>query len=460
MIIGDGLAGLATAYYLPAGTFDIHLVPFIREDQRVAWHEAHESPSVPSEATSARQHFLPLLVLGHHRETWTLLAQLHGHDSFPPYASVQLEFLTPSQPPTAFRPLSVPSPIHTLLGILRFEALSLSDRWRLLAHLEGLWEGAEEDTTDLDYHTADRWVASWEQSSAASSHVWDPLCRFLLGDPLSMASAASFKCALKQFFFASRHHELITVFAGTRRSQLLTPLEQRLRNGGITWHQQPVSHLTDNGRQLTGAVLRNGQTLTADQYVVALPPHALLSLLSEHLLSRFSSFEQLHDIVVRPITILAFRLAHRSPHPRLLLGPPPFLYTLWIPTTEGTREETTIYGTVLQDDVASCSLEAWVRATLTMPCLSSALGDTDLDWSLKEWEVIHKAWPSYSSRPGFSAIRPLQRSPIENLSIAGGWTDTNLPPSSLESELISAKLCAEVVMNHARHRVDTAGYEI
>jgi hypothetical protein len=49
-----------------------------------------------------------------------------------------------------------------------------------------------------------------------------------------------------------------------------------------------------------------------------------------------------------------------------------------------------------------------------------------------------------SLAPGTARLRPLQQSPIHNMLVAGAWTDTGWP-ANLESALVSARRCAEIV---------------
>jgi uncharacterized protein with NAD-binding domain and iron-sulfur cluster len=49
--------------------------------------------------------------------------------------------------------------------------------------------------------------------------------------------------------------------------------------------------------------------------------------------------------------------------------------------------------------------------------------------------------------PGTKVRRPIQRSPIPNLLLAGAWTDTGWP-ANLESAIASGERCAEIVIGH------------
>jgi uncharacterized protein with NAD-binding domain and iron-sulfur cluster len=52
-----------------------------------------------------------------------------------------------------------------------------------------------------------------------------------------------------------------------------------------------------------------------------------------------------------------------------------------------------------------------------------------------------------SLKPGTKLHRPIQRSPIHNLLLAGNWTDTGWPPN-LESAIVSGNHCADAIALH------------
>jgi Flavin containing amine oxidoreductase len=49
-----------------------------------------------------------------------------------------------------------------------------------------------------------------------------------------------------------------------------------------------------------------------------------------------------------------------------------------------------------------------------------------------------------SLKPGTKLHRPIQRSPIANLLVAGAWTDTGWPPN-LESAIVSGNRCTDAI---------------
>ena len=53
-------------------------------------------------------------------------------------------------------------------------------------------------------------------------------------------------------------------------------------------------------------------------------------------------------------------------------------------------------------------------------------------------------------KPGASLRRPIQQSPLKNLLISGAWTDTGWP-ANIESAIVSATRCAEIISGQAAH---------
>lgn len=59
-------------------------------------------------------------------------------------------------------------------------------------------------------------------------------------------------------------------------------------------------------------------------------------------------------------------------------------------------------------------------------------------------EVYREDHAALSLRPGTARLRPIQQSPIQNLLVAGAWTDTGWP-AGVESAVVSARRCAEII---------------
>ncbi|MEK6633925.1 MAG: FAD-dependent oxidoreductase, partial [Nitrospirota bacterium] len=56
----------------------------------------------------------------------------------------------------------------------------------------------------------------------------------------------------------------------------------------------------------------------------------------------------------------------------------------------------------------------------------------------------HRPRAALSLTSGATLLRPIQQSPVQNLLVAGPWTDTGWPTSS-ESAVVSARRCVTAI---------------
>jgi uncharacterized protein with NAD-binding domain and iron-sulfur cluster len=63
-------------------------------------------------------------------------------------------------------------------------------------------------------------------------------------------------------------------------------------------------------------------------------------------------------------------------------------------------------------------------------------------------EVHRDDHAALALRPGAALRRPIQQSPIQNLLVAGAWTETGWP-ANVESAVVSARRCAEIITGHS-----------
>jgi uncharacterized protein with NAD-binding domain and iron-sulfur cluster len=61
-------------------------------------------------------------------------------------------------------------------------------------------------------------------------------------------------------------------------------------------------------------------------------------------------------------------------------------------------------------------------------------------------KVIKERHATFSPQPGVDKFRPSQKTPIENLFLAGDWTDTGLP-ATIEGAVLSGQKCAKAIVS-------------
>ena len=427
LIVGAGLAGLATAYQLHQQGYQVTLLEYSD------WRDGFRTN--PSDPTS--------ITLGCHHETTRAFEKLAHtqHSSF--NQTIPLEFRLPTGQTVPYQSARLPGALQWMMSVFNFHGLSWQDRWRLFSHVEQIWEQAETLPADLENRTADEWLTAAGQSTEARERIWAPLAQWLTGNALARLSAATFVHILSLVFLREASNAKLTYHSGTIDQRLLTPFKEVLH--GDTVRFIPLAeppHIRFGQEGIQDIRLPNGTTLQAGWYISALSYQALLRLLPDRFLTRYAYFAHLTELQSLREIVVQLTIQSTNQQPRLLLlDDKPFHYVTRSPI--GTREVV-----VRLAETASSLMElgedqvvnvAQDKITTVFPDLS--LSD------ITSRQVFRDDHAALLLAPGAARLRPLQQSPVPNLLVAGAWTDTNWPPN-IESALVSARRCADIVTGH------------
>jgi squalene-associated FAD-dependent desaturase len=434
LIIGGGPAGLTAAWRLAAQGYAVTLV---ERSERLGGR-------LLGGGTGTDQFdAIPPVFMGHQTATLALLKELGTADPTVPSRDLRLEFLLPGRRIECLMQPWLPAPFHTIIGLLLFGGLPLGDRWRLLDAIERSWEGDPALPQNLDQRTAEEWLAERKQSERARADVWMPLARFLVGNDLTAISAAVFVSVFTRCFLAARRHACLAAPTGTLHDLLLAPLAARLARAGATIRRNAAAVLLqiENDRA-TGVKLRDGATLTADRYIMALPHTQLTAILPERVLTHYSYFQQLAQLSDSPALTVHLRIDTALQAPRVVLFVRRTFH--WLVSRPGPRRGGTVISLV-----ATGKPELFERAdqdlvTLALDELAYAYPGSEAI-KLIESQVLREPRAFLTMSPGARVHRPLQQSPFPNLFIGGDWTDTGLP-ATLESAIVSGTRCAEMIL--------------
>jgi uncharacterized protein with NAD-binding domain and iron-sulfur cluster len=334
----------------------------------------------------------------------------------------------------------LPQPVHLAASLLRFGGLTWRERWRLVSWLEQIWEGALQPPSDLAHRTADEWLAVLGQGDRARRIVWDPLAQWLTGNQLTNLSAEAFRGAIESTFLRSSRESRWAIVPSLQAS-LVQPMIEKLKTAGATvLLNTEATQLLSEGDRVTGVLLRNGSTLLGNWYLTALHPRRLAMLLPERWLSRYAYFQHLVELIDLPMTSAQVIIGRAFTNSRIVLLSRGYFYSMVAQPSGSGRMVCTFSG---RDErtatpVTSETLQATADEVLrSLHLLSPGQTVVSFDHQRNEEGYL-------SLEPGMQLRRPLQRSPISNLLVAGAWTDTGWPPN-VESAIVSANRCAEIV---------------
>jgi len=422
IVLGAGPAGMTAAYRLALGGLRVTV---LTPSARIGEHVRRETDP-------------PASILGCHAATWALLHALGLRQDQPAFAEAQLEFLLPSGRVVRYPKTRFPTPIQQLLTIGRFSGLRAGERWKLLSWLEQLWEGSVELPADLEQRTAESWLDSLSHSPSSRQTIWAPLAQWLTGNDLHHLSADAFVMALKPFFLSQAADSRIWVPRATWDRAFVQPVTDALakvqakvcagmRAVGFEYHDD----------RITGLRVNDGTSLQADWYVAALPPRGLTGLLPERWLSRYAYFQHIVDLETFSSIVLQVRTGEPMTSPRhILMGAGPFNWIACKPSQFDRGLVATV--TMPRDQAVTEPIQ---RVSALLRSLHLLQPDRQIT-GFRQEDRAH-AWLALP--PGTKVRRPLQRSPIRNLLLAGAWTDTGWP-ANLESAVVSGERCADIIL--------------
>lgn len=430
VILGGGPAGLTAAYRL------------IRHGYRVTIVDRGPTFGNTLTGESPQNGPEPFIILGCHHATHALLHLLHPNPQQPGEITIPLEFRLPNGSFVHYPRTAFPSPLHTWVNLLRFTGIPWKERWRLASWVEQLWEGEAELPTDLEQRTADDWLTSIGQSAQTCRFVWNPLAQWLTGNDLVTMSADAFIRSMKPVFLSTHPDSRISVVEGSLLTRFIQPITEVLRQGNATiLHHADATQLRYERDRISGVLLGDGSLLQADWYVTALPPQQLTPLLPERWLTRYAYFQQLTELQSVDRTMLHLHAVQACPTPRLVLLSDTSFHSVLV--TAQTSDHTSFSLITTDSEFAQ-----------TQPDSSRDIAIPDLlrSWGLlmAESRVVSTHHRTVSNailslKPGTKMHRPIQRSPIANLLLAGAWTDTGWPPN-LESAIVSGNRCADTIV--------------
>jgi len=429
VILGGGPAGLTAAYRLTGHGYRVTIV-----DRHPLLGGALTGELPPDDPE-------PFTVLGCHHATQALLHSFYADPQQPVGAEIPLEFRLHNDSLVHYPRACLPTPLHTWVNLLRFAGIPWKERWRLASWLERLWEGDELLPADLEQRTADEWLASIGQSAQTRRVVWNPLGQWLTGNDLSTMSADALVTSMRSFLLRTRSDSRIMVVQDSIHTCLAQPITEALTEAGATILRNTEAIEFRYERDHISAVqLRDSSLLQADWYIAALPPQQLTSLLPERWLTRYAYFQQLAELRSVDRTILHLHAEQPCATPRLvLLGGTSFHSVL---ATEGGPDHTRFSLVTADSQFAKVQPNSNFEALIPDLLRSSGLLMPGSTITSTHHRTIRGA--ILSLRPGTKLQRPIQRSPITNLLVAGAWTDTGWPPN-LESAIVSGNHCADAI---------------
>lgn len=435
IIVGGGLAGLAAAQVLAGHECEVTLLESrprlggrassIFDQQTKTWID--NCQHVNMGCCTNYQHFCKTLGI----------AQYFRQENC-------LYFIDEQAQISRFESSWLPAPLHLLPAFRKLKSLSNADRKSLA---RGLQELAKQKREDQSHQTIADWLQHHQQTKNAIASFWQVVLVSALSESLDRISVSAARKVIVDGFLRNRNGWTVQIptqpLDRLYGDQVIHHLEQQ----GVRIRMKAgVEKLHADHNHVTGVQLKNGETLGADEFILAVPFQRVHALLPESMTAQ-PDLQRIAQLEAAPISSVHFwfdREITDLPHAVLLKR-----LSQWLFNRTRLAEEHQSARQFYYQVVISASREVTQRSRQAV--INDVHDELASIWpKTNSAELIHARLITehhavFSMLPGVEANRPAQQTAIANLQLAGDWTQTGWP-ATMEGAVRSGYLAAENIL--------------
>ncbi len=425
VVIGGGFAGLSAAVRLSGKNLSVTL---LERRNQLGGRAYSFTERQTGDTVDNGQH----LLMKCNRHTLEFLKQVGSSDRVQFQDRFAIEFCHRDRGRTRLSFPHLPSPLHLLLGLLRFKSIALSDIPRLAGVARHL------DPLKVNRLSVEAWLERCRQTDRLRRSFWYPLSISALNQSPADAPANHLIRIFQEAFLKDRDGARLG-YATAGLSKLYSGASRLIESRGGEVHlRRRVMRISRAGGRIS-IQLDSGERLDADACICSVPPSALFRLVPASL---FSLRRDLTSF--RPSPILSVNLWFEHPIMEsdfvgLLGGRMHWVFNksnLYRGRDRASNGHVAVVSSAADglidasdDDLVRISLEE-IRTHLRV----------DPSNRLIHRLIVRERQATYALPPG--APRPGPRTEWPGLFLAGDWTDTGLP-STIESAVLSGRTAAD-----------------
>jgi squalene-associated FAD-dependent desaturase len=362
-----------------------------------------------------------------------------------------LHFVGPTGTIDKFSASSLPAPLHLAGAFARLRYLSLRDKIALGLGLRALARGLRPEERSLPFS---EWLVRHRQTPAAIARFWHVVLVSALSETLDRIDAEHARKVFVDTFLSNRKGWLVEIPSVPLEELYGRQLTGWLESRGTKIRlQTTVEGLELSGEQVVSARLNSGETISGDEFIVAVPFFRVLSLLPPPLVEHpdLSGIKQLQTAPISSVHLWFDRPITDLPHAVFVdrLCQWMFNRTMLSGHSVGAQQSPPPEAGYYFQIVISASRELAGQSRDAI--LSQVIGELTAIWPvtaetrLLHWRLVTEHRAVFSPLPGVDQLRPRQQSPLANLQLAGDWTQTGWP-ATMEGAVRSGYLAATNVL--------------
>ncbi len=427
-VVGGGIAGFSAAVFLAEKGFKVTLV--------------EASPKLGGRTYSFfDKNFGGVIDNGQHilaswyADTFRLLKTIGSFDKLSFQKQLNVEFADIEGNRFSLKASNLPPPLHLAGGIMGYKAIGLNDKLSLIRLVNGIKKSKWTDS-ELSGINTDRFFELTGQTEGVIEKFWKPFIIAVFNAEPQNTSALLFAQMIKRGFIDKGGSELVLpngflneLFSDPARSYLNA-------KNSVVHTNKSVSEFCIKENKVTSIIFEDSTELESDYFVCAVPFFEVPRLFANN----FSEvFEKSFELKFSPIVNV--HLKFNSDISGILGGR--FIGLL------GTVSQWLFK--VKEDQVCVVISAAKETAELTKESITELAVDEIRQCipllnrlEVTATRVLKEMRATIVPDADSLNNRPQNRTKIQNLLLAGDWTDTGLP-STIEGAVKSGKRCAEII---------------
>jgi len=420
VVIGGGIAGLTSAVYLSKAGFNVEV---IESSNKLGGRAYSFKDEKTGSVIDNGQHIL----MGCYKETLKFLRLINAEDNLIYQQKLSVPFLNNQSELFMLEATKLFYPLNLLLGLLNYNLLKSEDKFSLIIFFVKL---AFTNKSNLKDITVEEWLLRKNQSSNLIKSFWEIVCVGTLNASIKKASAQLFASILKKIFFRGNFSAAMLVPKYGLSETYCNPAEEYLsKNNARLYFSENVTEIIIEDKTVKKIITTKRTVEDFDYVISAVPYPALLKFYSNTQLEKIkfenscivsihiwikenTLTEKFYGLVDSPI----HWIFNNDDHLTLVISNANYLVE---------KDKTEIY--------EMCVVELKKYTNISKD-------------NILHYKIIKEKRATFIPVPEVLSKRPGLKTNINNLFLAGDWTDTGLP-ATLEGAVLSGKLAADMVQS-------------
>jgi hydroxysqualene dehydroxylase len=433
IVVGGGLSGLSAAVDLASRGLSVCV---LERNQHLGGRAYSFIDDKTGEEIDNGQH----LMMGCYHETRWLLRTIGSDHLATLQPNLHIDFRDPDAGPASLHCPSLPGPFHLLAGLLGLKTLSLLDRLKLLRVGLEIHKHPETIEPSIGGLTVHQWLDSLGQSEANKKRLWNIIAvGSLNGDPKEV-SALLFYRVLRAAFLGNRENSSFLI---PKVGLSLLFDEPSLRyvqsKAGQVLQSCAAEALIYEGSRVKAVRCSDGVTREARAFVTAIPWYAAANLLPVNE-SAVSAIDRMTPSAILSIHLWFDRPVMDEDFVALLNS-----RVQWVFNRSKIQAVSGSAGQALAITVSDANKlvdsENRDLVALAIEDLRRVFPRVDTARVVHSM-VLKEKRATFSQRPEVEPFRPSCTTSLENLFLAGDWTNTGYP-ATIEGAVMSGRKAAE-----------------